>query len=82
MILTGTITSILSDNSGDGWRRVEYLVNTGGDYAKDVKVSASKDGVINGLKVGYTYDLSIELSAREYQGKYYNDVRVWKYEAK
>jgi hypothetical protein len=87
MILRAKITSILSDNSGVGastgkeWRKVEYLAETDGQYPKKVKVFATQDGVINGLQVGREYDLHLEIEAREYNGNYYNNVKVWKYSA-
>lgn len=34
--------------------------------------------IINTLTIGHTYDVSINLSSREYQGKYYHNVTAWK----
>ena len=83
MDLSGKIISQLpevsgSSKSGNAWRKQEFIVETGGQYPKKVCVSLWGDKIDQfGLKVGEQVNLSIEIESREYNGRWYTDIRAW-----
>jgi len=84
MDLSGKIISQLpevsgSSKSGNAWRKQEFIVETGGQYPKKVCVSLWGDKIDQfGLKVGEQVNLSIEIESREYNGRWYTEVKAYK----
>ena len=84
MDLSGKVTSQLaevsgSSKSGNAWRKQEYIVETGGQYPKKVCVSIWGDKIDQfGLKVGEQVNLGIEVESREYNGRWYTEVKAYK----
>jgi hypothetical protein len=84
MDLSGKITSLLpevsgSSKSGNAWRKQEYILETGGQYPKKVCVSIWGDKIDQfGLKVGEQVNLGIEVESREYNGRWYTEVKAYK----
>ena len=84
MDLSGKVTSQLaevsgSSKSGNAWRKQEYIVETGGQYPKKVCVSIWGDKIDQfGLKVGEQVNLGIEIESREYNGRWYTEVKAYK----
>ena len=84
MDLSGKVISLLaevsgSSKSGNAWRKQEYIVETGGQYPKKVCVAIWGDKIDQfGLKVGEQVNLGIEVESREYNGRWYTDVKAWK----
>lgn len=86
--VTGTITRIedvvtgKAKSTGNEWAKVGFVINTGGDYPKDIYFSlfgAEKvDKFIQYNKEGDNVEVSFEPSSREYEGKWYNDNNAWK----
>jgi len=85
--VTGTITSIEdvvtgTSKSGSAWAKVGFVINTGGEYPKDVYFThfgvdkVEKFNKFN--KVGDNVEVSFEPSSREYEGRWYNDNNAWK----
>lgn len=86
--VTGTITSIEdvvtgeSKATGKEWAKVGFVINTGGDFPKDVYFTyfgldkVDKFNKFN--KVGDKVEVSFEPSSREYEGRWYNDNNAWK----
>lgn len=67
-------------NDGKDWEMREYLITEQTQYGKTMKFSMfSGDGPIKEpLRVGDDVTVSFSVSAKEYNGKWYNDVRAWK----
>jgi hypothetical protein len=84
MDLSGKVTSLLpevsgSSKSGNAWRKQEYIVETGGQYPKKVCVSIWGDKIDQfGLKVGEQVTLGIDVESREYNGRWYTEVKAYK----
>jgi hypothetical protein len=84
MDLSGKITSQLpevsgSSKSGNAWRKQEYILETGGQYPKKVCVSIWGDKIDQfSLKVGEQVNLGIEVESREYNGRWYTEVKAYK----
>lgn len=84
MDLSGKIISQLSEvggnsKSGNAWRKQEYILETGGQYPKKVCVSIWGDKIDQfGLKVGEQVTLGIDVESREYNGRWYTEVKAYK----
>lgn len=84
MDLSGKIITQLpevggSSKSGNAWRKQEYILETGGQYPKKVCLSVWGDKIDQfGLKVGEQVTLGIDVESREYNGRWYTEVKVYK----
>ncbi len=85
MDLTGKIISVLPEKSGTSargpWRKQEYVVEVPGDYPKQVCFMVWGDK-IDQFKVteGETLTVHFDLESREYNGRWYTDVKAWRIE--
>ena len=83
--LTGKIIQIMPETSGVSkagkeWKKQEFIIETFETYPKKVALSMMGDKT-NDLKrfsVGSIITASLNIESREYQGKWYTDVRAWK----
>ena len=83
MEIKGKIIEILPEKSGQSangeWRKQEYVLETESNYPKKICFMAwgDKIGEFN-LKQGDTVEVSVDLESREYNGRWYTDVKAWK----
>lgn len=85
MELEGKILQINPLQSGEGkngsWKKQEFIVETKSQYPKKVCVTAWGDKIDQfSLKESEDVKVSIELESREYNSRWYTDVRAWKVE--
>lgn len=85
MELEGKIIQINPLQSGEGkngtWKKQEYIVETKSQYPKKVCVTIWGDKIDQfNIQQSEDVKLSIELESREYNGRWYTDVRAWKAE--
>ena len=89
MEFTGRIIAVLPSRSGakkDGvgtWMMQEYVIQeTQGEYPKKMCFNVFGEDKIKSfnIQVGQELTVSFDVNAREYQGRWYNDIRVWKVE--
>lgn len=85
MQLTAKLIQILPLQSGIGrngeWKKQDIIVETEGQYPKKVSVSIWGDKINESvLQIGNLLDISFEVESREYNGRWYTDVRAWKIE--
>ncbi len=85
MEISGKVLSILPLQSGEGrngqWKKQDFIVETDGTYPKKVCVSVWGDKIDQfALNEGETITASINLESREFNGKWYTDVKAWKVE--
>ena len=83
MQLTARLTSLLPEQSGAGkngpWKKQDIIVETEGQYPKKLCISLWGDKFDrNLLKAGSKLDISFDLESREFNGKWYTDVKAWK----
>lgn len=83
MELKGRIVEVLAPQSGAGrkgqWKKQEFIVETVGQYPKKVCVSLWGDKVDQfSPAVGDDITAMIDIESREYNGRWYTDVRAWK----
>ena len=66
--------------SGKEWNKQSVIVEqTGNDYNKEVVISFFGDKIksIRDIEEGSEVNVSINLSSREYNGKYYHNIDGW-----
>jgi len=84
MELTGKITKVLEPQSGTGtkgeWKKQQVIISTGGEHSKDICLTLWNEKEFNNEVIGATMNASIDISSREYNGRYYTDVKCWKFE--
>lgn len=83
MELEGKIIQINPPQSGEGrngtWKKQEYIVETKSQYPKKVCVTVWGDRIDQfNLQENEDVKLSIELESREYNNRWYTDVRAWR----
>ena len=81
--IKGKIIEILPEKSGQSengeWRKQEYILETDNSYPKKICFMAwgDKIGEFN-LQQGENVGVSVDLESREYNGRWYTDVKAWK----
>jgi hypothetical protein len=83
MEITGTVVSLLALQTGQGkngvWKKQEFIMETPGQFPKKVCLSLWGEKVDeNRISVGEKITASINIESREYNGRWYTDVRAWK----
>jgi len=83
MEIRGKIIELLPEKSGQsangGWRKQEYILETDGQYPKKICFMAWGDKIDQfNIKHGETVEVSVDLESREYNGRWYTDVKAWK----
>ncbi len=83
MEIKGKIIQELTLQQGQGkkglWLKQEYIIETEGQYPKKVCLAVWNDKIdaVN-FSVGDQVTAHIELESREYNGRWYTEVKVWK----
>jgi hypothetical protein len=85
MQITAKIIQLLPLQTGTGkngeWRKQEFIVETDGQYPKKICLSVWGDKIREDiLQVGAKLQFSLEIESREYNGKWYTDIKAWKVE--
>ena len=85
MEIKGKIIEILEEQSGQtakgGWRKQQYILETEGQYPKKVCFMVWGDKVDDfKIQQGDDLEVSIDIESREFNGRWYTDVKAWKVE--
>ncbi len=85
MEITGAIIQILPPQTGQGkngpWKKQEFVIETTESYPKKVCIAAWGDKIeINKLKIGIRVKIQFDIESREYNGKWYTDLKAYKLE--
>ena len=85
MEINGKIVQVLNEQTGNGrngvWRKRDYVLETTGQYPKKVCLTVWGDKIDQfGMQVGDEVTAGIEIESREYNGRWYTDVKAWKVE--
>ncbi len=83
--IEGRVREILEEQSGEGrngpWRKQDFILETEGDYPKKVCITQWGDDIEKfGVQEGERLTAHIDLRSREYQGRWYTDVKAWRVE--
>jgi hypothetical protein len=86
MEINGRVFKIGGVTTGSGqngpWSKLEFVIETEEKYPKKVCFSAWNERVedVQKIKVGDAIKVSFDVSSREYNEKWYTDLRAWKIE--
>ena len=84
--ITGKIVKVMPEQSGAGkkgtWVKQEFVIETAEQYPKKICCSAWGDKVetLRSFSEGDVVKVSFNLESREYNERWYTDVRAWKIE--
>jgi hypothetical protein len=86
MEISGSIIQVLPLQSGESkngaWKKQDFVIETEGTYPKKVCLSMWGDKINeNIIKMGTMVTASIEIESREYNGRWYTDIKAWRLEA-
>ncbi len=85
MEISGTVVSILPELNGTSkngtWRKQEFILETEGQYPKKVCIMMWGDKIDQfALAEGDVVTASIDAESREYNQRWYTDLKAWKIE--
>lgn len=86
MEIQGKVTNILPMRSGVSargeWKSQEFVITTEEQYPKMVCFQVFGEDRINSfaLQIGEAVIVSFDISAHEYQGRFFNSINAWKVE--
>lgn len=81
--LTGTIVQMLPYESGTSkagkeWRKQVFILETQDQYPRKVAISLLNDNIDKYvIQVGKVVTANLEIESREWNGKWYTEVRAW-----
>jgi hypothetical protein len=85
MELKAKLIQLLPLQTGSGkngpWKKQDVIVETEGTYPKKVCISIWGDKIdASQLQIGKMLTISFDIESREYNGRWYTDVKAWKIE--
>jgi hypothetical protein len=84
--ISGKVIAILAEQTGSGkngtWVKQDFVIETSEQFPKKVCFSAwgDKAASVKNLPTGTSVKVSFNAESREFNGKWYTDLRVWKLE--
>ncbi len=85
MQLTARLVQVLPLQTGNGkngeWKKQDIIVETDGQYPKKICVAIWGDKINNcPLQEGINLTIDFDVESREFNGRWYTDVKAWKIE--
>ena len=85
MQLTAKLTQLLPLQTGTGkngqWKKQDIIVETDSTYPKKICVSIWGDKIdASQLQLGNQLRIDFDVESREFNGRWYTDVKAWKIE--
>lgn len=86
MEITGTLIQVLTPQTGNGkngqWKKQDFIIETADTYPKKVCLAAWGEKIdISKFSIGQTVKASFDVESREYNGKWYTDVKAFNLQA-
>lgn len=85
--ITGKIVQIMNETSGQSktgntWVKQEFVIETFDKFPRKVMMSLMGDKVqeLKKFKVGDEIKAALNIESREYNGRWYTDIRAWRIE--
>lgn len=83
MEIKGKVVQILPEQSGEGtngtWRKQEFILEIPGNYPRKVCMSMWGNNIdAFNVKEGEELTVSIDIESREYNSRWYTNVKAWK----
>lgn len=85
--INGKVILVLQEQTGSGkngaWVKQDFVIETNEQFPKKVCFSAwgDKAAQVKRLTAGTQVKVSFNAESREFNGKWYTDLRIWKLEA-
>jgi Domain of unknown function (DUF3127) len=85
MQLTARLVQLLPLQTGTGkngqWKKQDIIVETDATYPKKICVSVWGDKIdASGLQTGNMLKIDFDVESREFNGRWYTDIKAWKIE--
>lgn len=83
MEIQGKVIAVLTERSGVSargeWKSQTYVIETQEQYPKKMAFDVfGADRIANfGIQLGEVINVSFDIDAHEYQGRYFNQIRAW-----
>lgn len=83
MDISGKVLQLLPLTTGQGkngqWKKQDFILETADTYPKKVCIAVWGDKIDMGsIKPGAQVTVSFDVESREYNGRWYTDVKAWK----
>lgn len=83
MDITGKLIQILPEETGEGrngpWKKQNFIIETQEQFPKKVCITVWGDKIdLNSFGVDKMVTASINIESREYNGRWYTDVKAWR----
>ncbi len=86
MELAGKVIAILearsgvSKTTGNPWKMQDYVIETHEQFPRRMVFNVFGEDKINtfNIQMGEELNVSFDINAREYQGRWFNDIRAWR----
>lgn len=81
--ISGIVLNILplqsgTSKAGNAWQKQDFILETGGQYPRKVCICLFGDNVAKfPLQVGQSVTASVDIESREFNARWYTDVRAW-----
>ena len=81
--ISGIVLNILplqtgTSKAGNQWQKQDFILETGGQYPRKVCICLFGDNVEKfPLQVGQSVTASVDIESREFNARWYTDVRAW-----
>ena len=85
MQITAKLIQLLPIQTGSGkngqWKKQDIIVETDGQYPKKVCITIWGDKINESqLQIGNVLKIDYDIESREYNSKWYTDIKAWKIE--
>ena len=80
MEINGTLEAIFDTKEfKSGFKKREFVINTGGEYPQSIKMEVVKDNIdkLGTIKIGTDITCKIDIRGRLDEGNYYNNILAW-----
>jgi hypothetical protein len=84
MKITGKLTKVLKKQTGVAktgkeWQKQSFILDTGADFNNEICIDCFGDKIelIQNLREGAEIEVKINLSSKEFKGRYYHNVSAW-----
>lgn len=68
-----------TSSKGNKWKKKQFKVRyEGGSYPKEILFDCLDDNIINKLSVGLQVNVKFDIVVREYNGKMFNNISIWR----
>lgn len=81
--ISGIVLNIIplqtgTSKAGNQWQKQDFILETGGQYPRKVCICLFGDNVSKfPLQVGQSVTVSVDIESREFNARWYTDVRAW-----